>query len=199
MENNCSILILSCDKNKELLKVFFETFDFYWKDCAYEIFISMEKCNNIDVTRKVHILNYDKSKYWSARIIDALENIDTENVLILLDDFIIEDTVKDAEIASLNSILTNDKRIANILMSEIGEKNIPTEMILSKYVQREKYGRYKTALQCGLWKRKVLKGLLKYTENAWEFEIFSNLRAFSLNMTLWATLWVPMLRSFIWG
>jgi len=186
MEKTCSILILSCDKNLQLLKLFFEMFDKYWADCQYDVYVSMEFCKEIPVARKIHVLNFHENKPWSNRIINALDKIDTENVLILLDDFIIEEKVESSKIDTIVANMNNDSRIANVILTVINQKNEPDKRILESYVQRNKYGRYKTALQCGIWKRSILINLLTPNENAWETEIFSNIRSFKYSFKFYA-------------
>ena len=46
MKTSCSILILSCDKNKKLLEFFLEQFDINWKECKYDIYISLDKARS---------------------------------------------------------------------------------------------------------------------------------------------------------
>lgn len=185
MKHNCSILILSCDKNIKLLELFFIFFNKYWQDCPYEIYISLEKCKNINANRKVNIINYNRNMNWSERVKDALNNIPTENVIIMLDDFLIEAKVNNSEIIKLDNVLS-ENGIANILLTEIIGENTSQKSILSKYALRAKYGRYKTALQCGIWNKEILIRLLKDRETPWEFEIFGNIRSFKINERFFA-------------
>lgn len=186
MKTNCSILILSCDKNKKLLEFFLEQFDINWKECKYDIYISLEEIKQVNYDKKINIINYNKNRNWSERVKYSLQKINTKNVLIILDDFIIEEKVNSIEIEKLNNLMCKDKTIANIILTNIIGKNENNNLLMSKYIGRNRYGKYKTALQCGIWDREVLINLLKDKESPWEFEIFGNIRSFLIDKKFYA-------------
>lgn len=177
--DKCSVLVLSCDKNLNLLKFFFEMFNENWFDCPFEIFVSLES-ETFKFGKNIQTLNYTFNKNWSQRIKDCLKQIHTPYVLIILDDFIIEDKVDTKEILALVNRISEDSNIANIILSEINCKTSLNKFLMNKYILHNRYSRYKTSLQLGIWKKDVLFKLLKNKENAWEFEIFSNIRSFVL-------------------
>lgn len=172
-----SILILSCDKNIELLDNFFNYFETFWEDCQYPIYVSMENENykNRNVEK---VFNYSKNNNWGERIIEALKIINSQNVLIILDDFFLEEKVNAKLIEDINILLNENKKITNFILTETREDNYEDKIVLNAFVERKRFGRYKAVFQIGIWNRVHLISLLDPKENAWEFEIFGNIRSF---------------------
>ena len=65
--SECTILILSCDKNISVLNIFESYFKKYWKDCPFPVYVGLEKYNKeyegwltlqSEETNKYKICNY---------------------------------------------------------------------------------------------------------------------------------------------
>lgn len=174
---NMGILIASCDKNIWLLNVFFKYFFKFWAECPYKIYVSLEDSKFEFEDKDIIVLNNHENIGWGGRIKRCLESITEKYVLVMLDDFIIEEKVNQEKINQYIKVMNNEKMSNLILTPVLNEKND----IDSKYdnlVHRNRFGRYKTSLQCGIWNRELLCNLLKNDESAWEFEIFGNIRSF---------------------
>ena len=179
------ILIASCDKNEWLLKVFFEQFKKFWPQCPYKIYLSMERktfdYQDIDIISITH----ETEIGWCERTKRALQQMQEDYVLVLLDDFIIEEQVNECLLEYYLGIL-RDNNLSNIILTPVlNERNYSICMYESLY-HRHRFGRYKTSLQCGLWRKSILEELLIAGENAWEFEIFANIRSFLLKDSFYA-------------
>lgn len=172
---NLAVLVGSCDKNEWLVKIFFEFFKVNWKDCKYKIYLSMEK-RRIDISG-VNVLNDNGKDGWSGRIGRALKKIDEHYILFMLDDFLIEEKIEQERIENYVSIMKRDD-LYNVILTEVPNELNEKKSEYHDWVHRSRYGRYKTSLQCGIWKKTVFESLLKPNESAWEFEIYGNIRSF---------------------
>jgi len=173
----CSILVLSCDHNQGLLNIFFDRFKKFWPDCEYTVYLGTEKIEY--QYPDIICLNSD-SKFWSRRLKSYLKRIETEYVLIILDDFILESIVDSDEINKYLLIIYNDKSIANLALTEIYDRN----NIKSKYEHlctRNPRSNYLLNLQVGFWNKRILFHLLKDNESPWETELFGSIRARKFN------------------
>lgn len=173
MSEQCSILVLSCDKNIGLLNIFLDFFNEHWKQCPFQLYLGME-------SKKVYYPNVKVltscAPKWSGRIHEYLKTINTEYVLLILDDFILEKDVNEAEINRMLSLIRNDPHIANIAMADIFDKN--------NYVSEFEHLVYRTSkadfllnLQVGLWKKSILLELLREDESPWQTELYGSIRA----------------------
>lgn len=173
--NNTCILVCSCDKYDDIWNVFFFFLKKYWPDCDYPIFLSTETKKYVDHTLNVTVLNDNKSKTWSKRIINALRRIKSKNVIIILDDFFILSNVDKDNLEGAINIINNHKEIA--CLSFLHTMKVIKTKKLGQFYCRNKKSTYIVNLLPGLWKRKALISLLSPYENAWQFEWFGTERA----------------------
>lgn len=168
----CSILILSCDKNTDLLNNFNILFNKFWATCQFKKYIGLEKSSfRLDGYTTLNSNSYG----WSDRVKDYLNVIETEFVLIMLDDYWIEGNVKESDLMSYLEMMINDRKIANIAFSRIYSKG---DNVLNKFlIERSKKGDYLLNLQIGIWSVHKLNTLLKKGESPWEAELFGSIRA----------------------
>lgn len=82
-----AVLLMTCDKNMDVLQVMKKSMDKYWRTRAYPLYVATE-------TRTIQWNNakfiFSDEAAWSNRLYSALSEIPEEVILLLLDDFIIE-------------------------------------------------------------------------------------------------------------
>lgn len=172
-KDDCSILILSCDKNKDVLNIFLKNFKKYWGDCPYPIYIGLEKEKQENDEEKTFI--YSDKKNWANRVKDYLKSIQSKYVLLILDDFLIEKKVENGVIEKYLNYMQQDVDCVNITLVNIDDKNTPVGVLgLEK---RKNTGKFILNLQIGIWEKSCLYNLLKDKENPWETEIYGSIRA----------------------
>lgn len=173
LNTDCSILLLSCDKNVDILKLFKFFFEKYWRKCKYKIYIGLEQ----DKSRfDIGITLQSKEILWSKRVKEYLKKIDTELVLIILDDYIIEQQVNERYINECIQLMEEDQEIANIAFSNIANDG-KHDASIKNLVHRSSRGDYLMNYQIGLWRKDDMFKLLKDDENPWQSELFGSIRA----------------------
>lgn len=170
---DCSILVLSCDKNKALLKIFFDFFDKNWNKCPFEIYLGLEK---EVVNHKNVIALQSENSDWSGRLVSYLNIIKSDYIFIILDDFILEDVANTKKIMSYLEYIKSNEDIVNISLANIYDNN-NTDIGFENLVERPKDADYLLNLQVGIWRKDILLLLLKLNESPWETEIFGSIRA----------------------
>lgn len=183
---NYSILVIGCDKNIKLLDCFFKYFERFYNLSEVSVYLSLEKKSykyeGLDIT----VFNDCDGSPWSKRVKKTLEKIDTRAVLVLLDDFIIESKVDTEEIAKLSNLINKDDSIAHFALTTVPMKNDSDKIYYGRYYKRHKLGRYKTTLQAGIWNREELISVLSDNDNAWQTEIYANIRSYLSNRDYFA-------------
>ena len=97
--NKCTIVINTCDAYSDVRELFFKAFEQYWSGCEYEVVLNTEslKCNSSNVI--THNFNETSTlNNWGKRFKQTLEDIDSEFVIMLYDDFILEGNVNQNKI-----------------------------------------------------------------------------------------------------
>ena len=101
MSNECTLLVNSCDNYSDTWTPFFKLLSKYWPDCPYKIVLNTEslsfKYNDLNINT-FSFYKEGKSVSWGRRVIRHLKKIETEFVLIVLDDFFIRANVDQARI-----------------------------------------------------------------------------------------------------
>lgn len=173
---NYSLAIMSCDKNIGLLDVYFKYFSQFFKSYSGTIYLGLEKSDYSFEGLTIETIHSNKK--WSGRLRDVISKVNTQAILLMLDDFIIEKPVNVVELDKLADYICNDNSIAHFALTTVPMKNVSEKVYFDSYYERYKYGRYKTTLQCGIWNRDELLEVSNEIESAWEFELFANMRSF---------------------
>lgn len=181
MKRNYCFLILSCDKNTKLLELF-----------LYQLFMNLSE--SIEVYAMMEDLIVDDARVksictgkidWSSRLFKTVSEINEKVIILICDDDIVESKIDIPELDRLSECILENDSIGNIMLTEIiGESE--QDRICEKYALRKHLGRYKTALQVGMWNKDFLKKILVKGESPWEFETFSNIRSFVENYKCYA-------------
>ena len=171
-----TVMLLTCDKNADVLPYFFMFFKKFWPTFDDEIFINIESIRNI---KAPYLLQYPLKTYewdapWSERLYDCLEQVKTKYVLLIMDDFFLTDYVDEQEIDHCLEIMKKQNEIAcfNFAFS-----NSPyTKKEFDRYVLVDKKAPFRMNLQTALWNKNHLEKYIRKHENPWQFEIWGSKR-----------------------
>ena len=153
-----SILVLSCDKYEPCWTPFFTLLDKYWEGHPSVYLVTESKkceyCNTININ----------SDIWSRRFLGALREIESDYVLVMLDDFFIRDYVDIDRISDIE--FTSDIICYNFEL----EYREPALRLNEWDIQKNNQV-YLTSTQPSLWDRKKLITLIGDNMSPWEFEL----------------------------
>lgn len=166
--NNMSILVVSCDDYSDLWDPFFFLMNKYWKDNKYPIYLTTNTKNYIK--ESINVINNPKDFEWSKRTKSALEKINSEYVLLLLEDYFFSKKVDNQKIMDILQLMTQDKILYYKLnsFSKINSKAYNNKNYLKIIPNDLKYG---VSLQPAIWNTKFLYDLIgDGNYNPWYFE-----------------------------
>ncbi len=167
-----SVLILSCDKYADLWQPFLSLFWQNWPDCPYTVYLGANERSYNDP--RINMIHVGDDSNWSTGLIKMLNRIETDYVLITLEDFFLRtpvntDNVRKALDFLIQSkghtvkLIPNPKPLKNIRNVPFGEFEIKQS--------------YRVNLQAAIWRTSTLRQLLRNGESAWEFEVNATKRA----------------------
>ena len=122
----------------------------------------------------IKVLNSTRESY-SGRLIDYLNYIQSSFVLIILDDFIIENKVDNEILQRYADYIFKNPDVA--CMSLSGGPMEGVEKYQTGVVKRPWNADYLLNLQVAIWDKAVLLSLLKDGESPWQIELFGSFRA----------------------
>jgi hypothetical protein len=175
---NLAVLVSSCDKYHDLWNPFFTLFFRYWPDCPYPVYLVSNHLIYSD--SRVNTIAVGDDRDWSSSLKNALLHITQPYLILLLEDYLIEERVDTEYIEALTVYMK--KRKAGCL------RIFPTPGPNVGCVDNHRVGEiskgsdYRLSLQAAIWDREVLLGLLRVGESPWELEILGSKRTDMLDM-----------------
>jgi len=97
MNSDCTVIVCSCDKYADLLAPFSALWRKFWPDCPFETVLITESSpsttSNLFFDRTIAC---GAGGNWCSRLVEALGQITTPYVLMLCDDYYLENPVDTA-------------------------------------------------------------------------------------------------------
>jgi hypothetical protein len=175
--SNTTIIVNTCDDYSDVLKLFFSAFNEYWPSNSYQVVINSEK----NVYNEYDAITYNcvtNSCKWGERFINTLKSIDTEFVLVVYDDFILEDFVKANDIVLAQQLLQSNNNGSVVYLMN-------TELPIIESNDQDQFLRvlnrcdFRLNSFPGLWRREHLISYIGIVDNPWAWELFGSYRTFN--------------------
>jgi hypothetical protein len=168
-----AVLVLSCDKYSDLWKPFFTLFFKYWDDCPFEIYL----CTNEKVypDDRVTSINTGEDVAWTSTVKKCLEQINSEFVLLLQEDFLFRSKVDTERIYKYFGFMKKyNAGCLRLYPSPLPEGVIPAEKEIGEILPGSSF---RVSLQSAIWEKEEFAKLLVDGENPWEFEHYGSIRS----------------------
>lgn len=164
------MIISSCDKYSDLWKYNIQLLNENWPDRDIDVTILTDKKNNMKING-VDIYAAGNNCEMPQRLKKFLNTIDTEYILLTLDDYYVNKKINNKK------ILKSIKLMDNLNLDYLRFWPYPHEKRKNKIKNNNKIfwisltGNYKVNLYPGIWRKSFLEKTLKEKLNAWEFEV----------------------------
>jgi hypothetical protein len=180
----CAVLICSCDAYSDLWDPFFKILHDEWSDKPEEwrVILNTETKEYINSYYHVETMGIERTGRkltWSNRFFKTLKKIDTEYVLIILDDYFQEKKIEQSRIDEVINWMNKNSDIAVFYFSNIQDMD-------KFHIRDNKYEGFElnepgcpycVCAQTGIWRRKCLMRYLCKYEDVWQFEELASERA----------------------
>lgn len=160
-----ALIILSCDKFHDVWGPLVYSFERYWSDCPFQIFLLNNHKKIKD--NKIKNISVGEDISWSQNLMNALKEIPHKNVILWLDDvFIIDDVCTDRIIDDVKWFFDNEVDYLRLRSTDF-----PLVANRKGYVNIKEGVPYRTSIFASVWRKEVLRNLLVKDENPWQFEL----------------------------
>ncbi len=179
-----SILVNTCDKFEDCWNPFFQLWSTYWKDCNGKIYLNTEYKDyaypGVDIIPVQGCLKNSvpqtERATWSQCLRWALEQMDTDVILYMQEDYFLKDTVKNDIVEKYVQLMIDNKDIDCIHLTDQSVKStIKSDYDNLYHVDMNHWS--VVSCQASLWRRDRLLKLIRDYESAWNFEWWGSKRA----------------------
>ncbi len=177
--NDLTIFVNTSDNFDDCWEPFFKLFSLYWPDCPYPIVLNTEtkdyRYQSLDIVCSKVSVGDSKRIGWSECLLRALDKIQTPYILYLQEDYFLEAPVRlDLMLSLLDELRAGVAGAIRFSGSNgIGPFH-PTDSPL--ILEVDKKARWRLSLQAGLWKKSVLRSLVRKHETPWQLESYGSIR-----------------------
>lgn len=174
-------LLNSCDAYSDTWDAFFDLLNIYWPDIPNKVYLNTETIDykpRHSYSFEIKTINTSNTISWSKRLMKVLDVIEEDYVLMTLDDFFLQSTVRTELIEELIQMMDNDPQIASFQLTAARiaqEENVNISEKLSLNLMTR--DGWKTHFIPTIWRKSVLKKWLRPWESIWAFEGYGSQRA----------------------
>tara|TARA_B100000029_G_scaffold514148_1_gene615869 strand:- start:164 stop:919 length:756 start_codon:yes stop_codon:yes gene_type:complete len=168
---NLEILVISCDAYSDVWDVFFKSFHKQWINCPLKLnLLSNHKSYS---SKKINTIKVGEDLSWSDNLLKGIEKLNYDYVLLLIDDVLFRSKISNDYFNQISNWVNENK--PNYLRLCISHQPDYFDELIGKI---PKITPYKTSTMPCIWKKAILKDLLKRGESAWDFEQKGSIRAY---------------------
>ena len=168
-----SILVMSSDGYSDLWEPFASSFKRYWSDCPAQIYLATESMESDNILFKS--IKCGKEMVWTERLGCALNQIDTDYLIMLCEDYLLYDVVNNREIDELMNMAKAYK--AGNLRLVPNPKSDRRFAENKDFFTYEKEVPYRISMQAGIWAKDYLMKYANLNTNIRGFERLGSQRS----------------------
>jgi hypothetical protein len=180
---NCTLFLASCDKYYQAWEPFFFFIKKHWPGFNMPVILNTETKSftyeGFDI-KTFSLYAEGQNVPWGKRMLDHLDKVETDYILLMLEDYFIRRDVDEQKLSRLIDLFEENEDIStfNLVYAPI---SCVKNKQLGDFMLRPRKGNYKFACT-GLWRVSHLKEYILPHENPWQWEVEGNYRsAFTKN------------------
>lgn len=182
--NDCSILINSCDKYSDVWEPFFSCFKEYYSDCPYKIYLNTETKNYSYKGFNIDIINSDVNVKWGKRFQNSINKIDTEFIFVVLEDFFLEKAIVQEDINKCIRVLKDNKNASVVYLVSDTDGLMKDNTGFAIIPEGTEY----RLNSCpAIWRKSDLLKYVKKNDDPWAWEYFGTIRTEGKNKVFYCT------------
>lgn len=157
MNVDITIIVNSCDSYSDLWDPFFTLFHKHWPKCPYKIILNTEQADYRFEGLDIDVVNQATENVgYGKRLKEVLNKVQSNYVLLLLDDFFIREAVDATTIQRCKQWMDDDHEIALMSFESVDDPLNTHDKSHPGFVLRPRYAEYKINLQAGYGEKRIL-------------------------------------------
>lgn len=175
MSENTAVIMITCQKFKQLWGPFFILLDKYWSDCYYKKYMITD-FGGYDGVENIEL---KKDYGFSSNLIYAFDKIKENKIIYFQEDYLATGPFNNKRIKNYDNYM-NDKNIGCLRL-------VPCPGPSQEYDEEKTLGilrkgdAYRVSTQTAIWKKETLLSILKHGESGQQFETLGTKRSEDLS------------------
>lgn len=175
LEKKLTILVNSCDAYEDLWVPFFTLLKKYGNIPGVQILLNTESREFAMDGIQINCIHSPKGTQYGGRILRALDNVKTEYVLLMLDDFFLRRPLNAKHIGQLLDWMDADPQIACFNSEQVNCYASWEKDRYPGYTRIPPANSYACNMQAAVWRTDKLKKYWKPKVSPWEWEEYCSL------------------------
>jgi hypothetical protein len=173
--HNLTIVVNSCDAYHDVLGIFFPALQDCWPDCPHPVVINTESRAYSHPARVHHHSSPSGTDDWGARLRATLSTIDSEFVMMLYDDFILNAPVSNERVHQALGLLKAQPSavVTYLIDTALPLSRTDTDDVFVPIKDRVDY-RLNSAP--AIWRKQALMDYTEAGDTPWAWEVFGTYR-----------------------
>jgi hypothetical protein len=168
-----AILVVSCDAYQDLWRPFFHCFFKYWPDCPFPVFLGANTLTYEEP--RISMIRVGPDIDYSSNLMKMLEVIDQDWVILWIEDRFLARPVNTARVSfCIREVQEQQCAYGKLVANYPFARNANASAILGQIPPGEPY---RVSITVGLWRKRILKQLLRQGESAWDLEHAGSIRS----------------------
>jgi len=165
--SNTTILVASCDEYSDLWIPFFALFRRFWRDLPFKVYLGSNYRTFNDPSVKTITVGEDTN--WSHGLKRMVEKIDSEYIILILEDFFLRKPVSTSDVLKCIEAL---KELNGYMLRLVPRPGPDKPVAGYSFIGAiEPKSPYRVSAQGTLWEKFALLSLIRDGESIWEFEL----------------------------
>ncbi len=170
INQDIALVIPSCDRYSDLWQTLFQALRLFWPDNSFRTYLITNHLS--PVIEGVEVLNVGDDVSWSDNLSNALVKISEDYVLLNMDDLILSDHVNHDRLSAIVSEFISGH--GNYLRLNPTPRGVDVGGGMDVVPAGDVY---RASVVFSIWRKDVLKLILRSGESAWDFERYGSIRS----------------------
>jgi hypothetical protein len=172
LKGKITIVVNTCDAYSDLWPLFAASFAEFWPHRSLNLVLNTELTTDLGFNGFDALIHNSDSPFWGERLIQTLDDISTEYVLMLYDDFIIEDFFNESVLCQITDAMDDDDSISVFYLDLLGLSSYKSDTHLDGFALISPSADYRLNSAPGVWRKKDLRLFTGKRDSPWAWEVF---------------------------
>ena len=176
LNDKITVLVNTCDAYSDVWPLFFASLDEFWSNRVIDVVLNTDHGAVACPDYPNVFMHQSNARSWGERLISVLDDIQSDYVFMLFDDFILEDVFDEKILTETIMELENDEAISVFYLDLMGLETAENHSRLPGFALISPKADFRLNSGPAVWRKADLKKFTGGQDNPWAWEAFGTYR-----------------------